>query len=79
MKPLLAAFAEEGILVSNTPDVLNSGVADMGMALILASARNVVSGESRKQNISGVQHWSTQIEGINFVSVLTLASASNSR
>jgi len=34
-----------GIKVTNTPDVLSDGTADMGMALMLASARQLLLGE----------------------------------
>ena len=31
--------------MSNTPDVLSDGVADMGMGLLLAGARNIYQGK----------------------------------
>ena len=36
---------ERGIAVTNTPDVLTEGVADMGMALVLATQRQIVNGD----------------------------------
>jgi len=36
---------EKGIRVSNTPDVLTEDVADLGMALMLAAARQIVAGD----------------------------------
>ena len=42
---ILTGFREKRISVSNTPDVLSEGVADMGMALLLASARNLYRGQ----------------------------------
>ena len=41
----VSGFAEKGIKVSNTPDVLSNGVADMGMAMLMASARNIYHGK----------------------------------
>jgi glyoxylate reductase len=41
----LAACAERGILVTNTPDVLTEDTADMTMALILAVPRRLAEGE----------------------------------
>ena len=40
------ATRSQGIRVSNTPDVLNDGVADLAMALILATMRNLVNADS---------------------------------
>ena len=37
-------FGARGIRVSNTPGVLQAAAADLAMALMLASARNLVSG-----------------------------------
>ena len=42
----VTGFAEKGIKVSNTPDVLSDGVADMGMTLLLAGARNMYQGKT---------------------------------
>jgi len=36
-----AAVAERGIIVTNTPDVLNEEVADLAMGLLLATAREI--------------------------------------
>lgn len=41
----VAAASERGISIGNTPDVLSDCTADMGFALLLASARNVVEGD----------------------------------
>lgn len=40
--PLINSF---GVKVSNTPHVVDNATADIGMALMLASARNIVMGE----------------------------------
>ena len=42
----LAAAAERGIIVTNTPDVLTEATADMAWALLLAAARRVVEGDA---------------------------------
>ena len=47
-------FAEKGIKVSNTPDVLSDGVADMGMTLLLAGARNMYQGKTFHVHL---QYW----------------------
>lgn len=39
------ATARKGIKVTNTPDVLNDAVADLALALILATARNLVNAD----------------------------------
>jgi glyoxylate reductase len=41
----LAACARRGIVVTNTPDVVTEGTANMAWALILAAARRVVEGD----------------------------------
>jgi lactate dehydrogenase-like 2-hydroxyacid dehydrogenase len=41
----LAAAKARGIAVTNTPDVLTDDVADLAMALVLAVARRIVSGD----------------------------------
>lgn len=41
----LAAAAERGIVVTNTPDVLTEATADMAWALLLAAARRVGEGD----------------------------------
>ena len=41
----LKAAKERGIRVTNTPDVLTECVADLGMALLLASAREIPQGD----------------------------------
>ncbi len=40
----ISSYAARGIRVSNTPDVLSNAVADLGMTLLLASARNIYKG-----------------------------------
>ena len=42
----LTRAAERGVKVTNTPDVLTDDVADMGMALILASLRRILAGDA---------------------------------
>jgi len=41
----IAACNERGIVVTNTPDVLTDDVADLGLALILATQRGLVRGD----------------------------------
>jgi lactate dehydrogenase-like 2-hydroxyacid dehydrogenase len=41
----LAACAERGVVVTNTPGVLDAATADLAMALILATRRRVVEGD----------------------------------
>lgn len=50
-----ADAASRGIMVTNTPDVLTEATADLGFALLLATARNVVAGDSlmRKGEFEG--------------------------
>jgi glyoxylate reductase len=42
----VAAAAERGIVVTNTPDVLTDATADLTWALLLAAARRVVEGDA---------------------------------
>lgn len=42
----LAAAAERGIVVTNTPDVLTEATADLAWALLMATARRIVEGDS---------------------------------
>jgi glyoxylate/hydroxypyruvate/2-ketogluconate reductase len=42
----LAAMSAAGVLATNTPDVLNEATADMGFALLMATARRVSEGEA---------------------------------
>ena len=42
----LAACTARGILVCNTPDVLNAATADLGFALLLATARRITEAEA---------------------------------
>ena len=48
----LAACAERGVRVGYTPNVLNKTTADMAWALLLASGRKVVEGDSISKNPS---------------------------
>jgi len=41
----LAAAAERGIVVANTPDVLTEATADLAWALLMATARRIVEGD----------------------------------
>jgi glyoxylate/hydroxypyruvate/2-ketogluconate reductase len=41
----LAACTARGVLVCNTPDVLNAATADLGFALLLATARRITEAE----------------------------------
>lgn len=41
----IAACNERGIVVTNTPDVLTDDVADLGLALILATQRGLIKGD----------------------------------
>ena len=41
----VAAAAARGIIVTNTPDVLNDDVADLALALLLAANRSLVTGD----------------------------------
>lgn len=41
----IAACNERGIIVTNTPDVLTDDVADLGLAMILATLRGLVRGD----------------------------------
>jgi glyoxylate reductase len=42
----LAAAADRGVIVTNTPDVLTEATADLTWALLLAAARRVVEGDA---------------------------------
>ena len=53
----LAAFARHGVLVTNTPDVLNESTADFGWALMMAAARRVTECE-RWVRAGSWQRWS---------------------
>ena len=41
----VAAAAARGVIVTNTPDVLNDDVADLALALLLAANRSLVTGD----------------------------------
>ena len=41
----IKAANESGVLITNTPDVLNEATADFGWALILAAARRLTESE----------------------------------
>jgi glyoxylate reductase len=61
----VAAATARGVVVTNTPDVLTDATADLTWALILASARRVVEGDTlvRDGNWTG---WSpTQLLGVS--------------
>ena len=47
------AAKERGIVVTNTPDVLTEDVADYGVALMLAVARKIVSGDRYVRGVAG--------------------------
>lgn len=58
----LAAYTKDGIMVTNTPDIGSGAVADHAMALLLASAREIVPGTlwlrkyaKRNLNLLGVE------------------------
>ncbi len=53
----VAAAAERGVVVTNTPGVLTEDTADITMALILASARRIVEGANVVQ-AGGFSGWS---------------------
>lgn len=44
-----------GVKVANTPGVVSDATADMGMALLLASARTILEGEIRLHTEAAVQ------------------------
>jgi glyoxylate reductase len=52
----VAAAAERGIPVGNTPGCLDASTADMSMALILAVARNVVIGDKYAHSAAYTHH-----------------------
>ncbi|MFL6797891.1 MAG: 2-hydroxyacid dehydrogenase [Xanthobacteraceae bacterium] len=52
----LAAARERGIKVSNTPGILGDEVADLAIALMLASARQVVLGDQYVRDGSWARH-----------------------
>lgn len=54
----VAAAHAKGILVTNTPDVLNNDTADMTMALVLASSRRIVEGAGYLLGEDRWQGWS---------------------
>ena len=41
----LQKFTDLGVKVANTPAVLNTAVAELTLALMMASARNLIQGE----------------------------------
>ncbi|AKA49328.1 2-ketogluconate reductase [uncultured archaeon] len=48
---------KNGIVVSNTPDVLTDSTADMGMALLLSAARRIVEGDRLVRNKGWKEKW----------------------
>lgn len=52
----VAAAAERGIPVGNTPGCLDASTADMTMALLLAAARNVVTGDAYARSADFTRH-----------------------
>ena len=52
----VAACTQAGIMVTNTPEVLNDTTADMAFALILAAGRQVVKGDTHVRQ-GKWQHW----------------------
>ena len=55
-----------GIRVTNTPDVLTDDVADMGMALLLATARQIVAGDHHVRSgawVNGPMRLTTSLNG----------------
>lgn len=60
----IAAASERGIAVGNTPGAVDDCTADMGFALLMASARNVVEGDRIAR--------SPETKQVRFTSVKTL-------
>lgn len=57
---------ENGIRVTNTPDVLTEDVADLGMALMLAAARQLPAGDAHVREghwVNGNMHLTTRVCG----------------
>jgi glyoxylate reductase len=54
----LAACAARGVVVTNTPGVLDDAVADLAFALILAVRRQVVAGDRRVRSGAWTGSWS---------------------
>ncbi len=54
----LAACAERGVVVTNTPGVLDSATADLAFALILATRRQVVEGDRFVRSGGWTGSWS---------------------
>jgi len=59
----LAAARQRGLIVTNTPDVLTDATADLTWALILATARRVVEGDSLARSGSWTGWTPTQLLG----------------
>jgi len=62
----LAHAAKRGVIVTNTPDVLNDDVANMAIALLLATTREIVEGDRyvRKGRwLKGAMHLTRSIRG----------------
>src|SRR5439155_8820830 len=54
----IAACAERGVLVTNTPGVLDAATADLAFALILATRRHVVEGDRFVRAGGWARSWS---------------------
>jgi glyoxylate reductase len=54
----LAACAERGVIVTNTPGVLDDTVADLAFALVLAARRHVVEGDRLLRSGAWTGSWS---------------------
>jgi len=50
-------FASRGIPCGHTPGAVNDATADLGMSLLLASARNVVEGDRRSKTLEIDRNW----------------------
>jgi glyoxylate reductase len=61
----LADCRERGIPVTHTPGVLNGATADMGFALLLATARRVVEGDAYCRGPDYVAYEHTVLQGVD--------------
>lgn len=59
----IATATNEGIVVANTPGLLNSAVADWTFALLLCVARRVHTGHNTVTAGQWVQHWGHDVAG----------------
>jgi glyoxylate reductase len=60
----VAAAAERGVVVTNTPDVLTEATADLAWALLLAAARRVVTGDALVRSGAWAGWSPTQLLGL---------------